>query len=439
MTFEYSEFLLSIVMMVVVGALFVVVPLYKFTRENTNKGLKSSWYRSRLAELEEELAAGQFSQQEFEDAVTELKITATNELRLEQGKDVNIELEHEQSSSIRNYLLVAIVLFVISIVVSYALYGERQKLVNWQETLERMPELSQQVLNNQAAAPSEEDLKDFALGLRSKLAKEPNAIGWMLLGRNLNMLRDLDGAIDAFDKSLRMDGSSASTMVSLAQALQERGEPGDYRRSIRVLKGALSLNPQNLTALILLAEGEMLDEQYESALQGFELVKKVISPNDPRKAAVDQRIVFISQKLGKEFNEEEAPGAFVNAFVNIVVELDESVELTKFSNLFVFAKSPSMPMPLAVKKLAVSPELFSNGRLSVTLTEQDVMMESLSLSSQQSVDIFARLSVYESAPYQPGDLQDTQANIAVQNSTNSSSDSSVTLRLTNTTQTEEEK
>lgn len=465
MTFEHSLFLMCVVAMVAIGILFVVLPIYKFTRESTNKGIKSTWYRSRLKELEEELAAGQFSEEEFAEAVKELKITATSELKVESREgdsDSSASQDNSNSAStIKPYLIAATVLFVIAVGVSYHLYGERTKLVDWQATLERMPELSQQVLSNTAAEPSEKDLKDFALGLRSKLHKEPNAIGWMLLGRNLNMLRDIDGAIDAFDKSLRMDSNSVSTMVSMAQALQERGEPGDYRRSIRVLKNALRLNPQNLTALILLAEGEMLDEQFDSALQGFKLVNRVIGNDDPRRVAVEQRIAFLADKLGltdgsligssaeSSGSENSADGQLASdqmieteqgAYVNIKVELDPSVRLEGFSHLFVFAKSPSMPMPLAVKKIAVSPTLFQGEGLMVTLTEQDVMMPSLSLSSQSSVDIFARLSVDETAPYQPGDIQDSQSGVTVNKQENrSEQDTVTTLRLATAAQTEEGK
>ena len=128
------------------------------------------------------------------------------------------------------------------------------------------------------------------------------------------------------------------------------------------------------------------------------------------------------------------------AYVNIKVELDPSVRLEGFSHLFVFAKSPSMPMPLAVKKIAVSPTLFQGEGLMVTLTEQDVMMPSLSLSSQSSVDIFARLSVDETAPYQPGDIQDSQSGVTVNKQENrSEQDTVTTLRLATAAQTEEGK
>ena len=72
-----------------------------------------------------------------------------------------------------------------------------------------------------------------------------------------------------------------------------------------------------------------------------------------------------------------------------------------------------MPMPLAVKKLAVSELADLTNGITITLTEQDVMMPTLSLASQSSVDVFARLSIDEQAPFVPGDLQAQQTNIAL--------------------------
>ena len=437
MSLSLTSFWINIVAMVVVACVFILVPLYKFNRDSTNKGLKSNWYKTRLAELKEELASGQFSQQEYDEAVTELKLTATDELRLETNQangavsSSDNGKEADSQRAIAPYLIAALVIFIATLMTTFVQYGEEHKLEEWRATLDKMPALSKQVLENSAATPTEQDLKDFALGLRTRLANEPSPVGWMLLGRTLNMLRDLDGAIDAFDKSLRLEPSSGSTIVSLGQALQERGEPGDYRRSIRVLRSALELNPQNLTALILFAEGKLLDEQYASSLDDFTFIDRVVPPNDPRAGAVKQRIAFLKDKLGLNLNAQESAelaGIKANAqenptaqpeqsasgvTVNVEIRVEQNVDISQFSHLFVFAKSPEMPMPLAVKKLAVSELADLTKGITITLTEQDVMMPTLSLASQSSVDVFARLSLDEQAPFVPGDLQAQQTNIAL--------------------------
>ena len=418
MSLNFSMFWTLTILMFAVACLFIVIPFVKFNRAQSAKGLKSDWYKSRLKELEGELQRGQFSQQEFDAAVTELKLTATAELKLEQvsgdvagvvsgdvaGDKHSAPSEASSAGLMRTYLIAAIVIVAAVVFPAYHYYGEQDKLVQWQAALERMPVLTSQVLNDQNATPSDEDLRDFALGLRTKLQHDPKAIGWMLLGRNLQLLGDLNGAIDAFDKSYRMDPNSIGNMVSLATALQQNGEPGDYKRSIRVLNNVLRLDPQNLTALILVAEGQMLDEQFTESLTGFKLVSRVMSPNDNRYQAVQQRIDYLSSNTT----------AVENAVtIKIDVTISPNVNLNEFKTLFVFAKKPGLPMPLAVKKIPVTKDMFTNNTFNITLTESDVMVPSMSLANQPSVELFARLSIDDEAPLQTGDLEATLANLTL--------------------------
>ncbi|GAB3003385.1 c-type cytochrome biogenesis protein CcmI [Psychrosphaera aestuarii] len=424
MSLNFSMFWTLTILMFAVACLFVVIPFVKFNRAQSAKGLKSDWYKSRLTELEGELQRGQFSQQEFDAAVTELKLTATAELKLEQTSDGvadddagdkhSVPSEASSAGLMRTYLIAAIVIVAAVVFPAYHYYGEQDKLVQWQAALERMPVLTSQVLNDQNATPSDEDLRDFALGLRTKLQHDPKAIGWMLLGRNLQLLGDLNGAIDAFDKSYRMDPNSIGNMVSLATALQQNGEPGDYKRSIRVLNNVLTLDPQNLTALILVAEGQMLDEQFTESLTGFKLVSRVMSPNDNRYQAVQQRIDYLSLNAVDTNNADTTPVDVANRIdvsINIDVVISASVNLNEFKTLFVFAKKPGLPMPLAVKKIPVTKDMFTNNTFNITLTESDVMVPSMSLANQPSVELFARLSIDDEAPLQTGDLEATLANL----------------------------
>lgn len=67
-------------------------------------------------------------------------------------------------------------------------------------------------------------------------------------------------------------------------------------------------------------------------------------------------------------------------------------------------------MPIAVKKLSVS-----EFPLVVTLSDADAMVPELTLSSQQHVQVYARLSVDAQAPWSLGDWQGQQSNIDVNN------------------------
>ena len=512
MTLSISTFWALAVLMIAIACVFVVVPFFKFSQANTYKGLKSNWYRTRLQELNAELEKGQFSQQQYNDALKELKLTATDELREEQNQELNQglnqELNQEQSqelgqqssqqlslqnaenqeparlsedstkaANIQRYTFAALVLLVITAFTGYWFYGQQEKLVHWEDALERFPALSKKVVEDRTSTPTSEELRDLSLGLRTKLQTDPQAIGWMLLGRNLHILGDVKGAIDAFEKSYNLDPKSIGNMISYAGALQQNGQPGDYSRSIRILKNALTLQPQNLTALILTAEGYMLDEQFERAYTGFKLVSRVIDPQDPRALPIQDRLQFLSKELevadsqqasnasqstdqntsqdriennsenasqekGSSAESVEVSGPDLEIVLN--VRIGDNVDLSQFKTLFLFAKKPGMAMPLAVKKLDVEKLNYTRTRASeadasdgnysegsssesidtdsntaevrtfvVSLTDKNVMVPGMSLLGEPQVDIFVRLSKDTSAPKELGDLEASVTNLSL--------------------------
>jgi cytochrome c-type biogenesis protein CcmH len=68
--------------------------------------------------------------------------------------------------------------------------------------------------------------------------------------------------------------------------------------------------------------------------------------------------------------------------------------------LFVYARNPAMPMPLAVQNLAL-PDF----PITVTLDDSMAMLENMSLSSSPNVIVGARLSRSGQATAQSGDIQ----------------------------------
>jgi cytochrome c-type biogenesis protein CcmI len=193
-----TSFWLALVAMTLVATFFVLVPVVRFKQVHSKSGLASDWFLARRVELEKELDEGKFTQEEFNEALLELKVTAKDELT-----DALAENSIHDKSNAINYLIVAAVLLVVVSAGFYAKQGEYDKLEDWQATLLKMPELSQTVLQNLDKQVSTEELQDFALGLRTKLVEKDEPIGWMLLGRTLLAIGDVDGAIQAFEKSYK--------------------------------------------------------------------------------------------------------------------------------------------------------------------------------------------------------------------------------------------
>ena len=90
------------------------------------------------------------------------------------------------------------------------------------------------------------------------------------------------------------------------------------------------------------------------------------------------------------------------ASVTLVIDIDESVrsQVDDSMRLFVYARNPAMPMPLAAENLAL-PDF----PVEVTLDDSMYMIENLTLSSAQNVIVGARLSRSGQATAQSGDIQ----------------------------------
>ena len=383
-----TSFWILAAIMLFVAVSFVLRPWIRFENSQSQKGLTSDWYHARLKELKKERDSGLFSQQEFNDAVTELKLTATSELsELNEAKQKSTGLSNSNL-----WVLAASGLLILISSLFYLTTGQYQKLDNWQQTMMDMPSLSKKIIQDAEAKVTFEELQDFALGLRTKLVEKEEAIGWMLLGRTLMAMNDIDGAISAFEKSYDMQPKNASNAIGLAQALQQKGDEFDLNRSVRLLQEVMTYQPANEIAVLLFSEANLMLENYEVALKGFEYGLSMLTEEDPRRGAVQQRLGFIQEQTGT------LSQSSLNIKVNLTAEIE--FQLSQFKYLFVFAKNSQMPMPIAVKKIPVA-----GFPAQVSLTDADMMLPDLTLSSQKTVDLYARLSVDEDAPFVKGDWQ----------------------------------
>jgi cytochrome c-type biogenesis protein CcmI len=405
-----TSFWLPALLMLLIACVFVFFPFISYKIKVSKAEQASSWFHAREKELAKEYAAEKYTEQEYQEALTELKLTAKDELTTVQTDNSNSVVD---SRVYKPYLYAATACLLIIVSVFYINKGLYQQVDDWQQTLAKMPELSKRVIQNLDSQVSEQELREFALGLRTKLATKEDHIGWMLLGRVLLSLQDVDGAISAFEKSYNMQNNNVSNTVSLAQALQIKGEEFDIKRSLSLLQEALTLKPDNELAIILFGEGNLMLERYDVAKKGFDFALQILDKNDPRIGAIQDRLDFINKNLSMLSKSsptnlsEKTPSIQIS--VNIPAELKN--KMVRVHYLFVFAKTDKMPMPIAVKKLPIStmPTI-------VTLSDSDMMIPGQKLSDYKTVSVFARLSVDDNAPFELGDWQGKKINIDTSNS-----------------------
>lgn len=383
--------------MIVIATLFVLVPFIRFKTDNKQASVTSSWYQSRKAELEAELQEGRFSEQQYQAAVAELQETAKYEL-----KDALASKSQNSNNRAKGILIGATFALVVIAFAFYSQKGHYQKLEDWQQTMIEMEVLSQKIIQDSNEPVTTEDLQKFALGLRTKLIEKDEAIGWMLLGRTLMAMRDIDGAIAAFEKSYKRQPSNISNTLSYGQALQQSGDDILVEQSLKLFSEVLTYRPDNQMAAMLLGESSLMLERFEGAKTAFDYSLTLLAEDDPRRELIQQRLQVINQQLGLSGDPQQG------LTVTIAVAPEVKSKVSEFNTLFVFARLKSMPMPIAVKKLPVT-----SFPLTVRLSDSDAMVPELKLSGQQQVEVYARLSVDDQAPWEKGDWQGLASEVDV--------------------------
>jgi cytochrome c-type biogenesis protein CcmI len=392
-----TSFWLAAIFMLLVACIFVLVPMFTYQNKVSKSGQTSDWFHAREQELAKEYGLGKYTEQEYKDALTELKLTAKDELTTQ----ANATTDVRENKVIKPYLFTATIGLVVVVIGFYAYKGLYQQVDDWQQTLLKMPELSKKVIENLDSEVSQTQLQEFALGLRTKLSATTSEdyIGWMILGRVLMSLQDVDGALSSFEKSYNLQRSNVSNTVSFAQALQMKGEEFEIKRSLTLLQEAMVFQPDNELAVILFGEGNFMLERFDIAKQGFEFALQILDKQDPRIELIKDRLEFIEQQLTPKNIRS------IQVSVSVIPELNSQLE--QFSHVFIFAKTDQMPMPIAVKKLPLT-----TMPINVSLSDNDMMIEGQKLSDYAQVNVFARLSVDENAPFEQGDWQGSLLNIS---------------------------
>ena len=404
------SFWLPVVVMLIIALAFVLVPFIRYQKEESKLDVSSAWYRNRDNELKQELAAGLFSEQEYQKALTELKLTAKDELTLASQEHTS-EIASPVKSN-KTLVYIAAALLALSVIGFYGVNGLYDKQANKREILASMPELSQKVIQGSDQQVTPQELVHFALGLRTKLAQKQDYIGWMLLGRVHMSLNDLESGIDAFRKSYDMNRQNVSNTISFSQALMYRGESWDIREALTMLQEVMMFQPDNVQAMILFGEGSMLLEQNDNAKRSFQIALSMLPTGDERIESIKQRLRFLEeQQIENVSMDDDLAGV---SGIKVKIELDNTldIDLSEFSHIFLFAKTDVMPMPIAVRKVKLS-----SLPMVLTLSDNDIMLPEQKLSQFDVVNLFARLSKDENAEFSPGEWQGVKENVSTKSQT----------------------
>ncbi|MEH6469212.1 MAG: c-type cytochrome biogenesis protein CcmI, partial [Porticoccus sp.] len=224
-----------------------------------------------------------------------------------------------------------------------------------------------------------------------RLLSQPDNLYYLLILARLHMEdSDFQQASIAYEGAVRLTPNDANLLAEYAQAAYFRDGNVFEDGAGAVLDNALALDPGNLTAQGLHGIRSFESGDYQQAIASWQIALRAIHPNTPQARALQSGIARARSQLG-----EALPSVKVQ--VTISPELAISPEMV----VYVYAREwQGMPMPLAVAKLQAA-----DLPATVTLDDTMAMPGGKLLSSVETVEVVARLSVSGSATPAEGDFE----------------------------------
>ncbi|WP_198675479.1 c-type cytochrome biogenesis protein CcmI [Pseudidiomarina salinarum] len=373
-----------IAVVVLAGGVFLMVTgRRQHERQRTRLDVNRELYEQRIQELDQEVAEGLLSEDAAQRSRRELDKRFVHE---------NAELEQVHDERIRSDIWLPAVIVMVLGIAGYMAFGSWGLQRQADEALQALPELGRKVISDDTAQTTPEELETFALGLRQKLLRAPDdAVAWLVYGRVMLALGQMEQAIDAFEKSYQLDPERTSTQLSYAQLLVSTGDEQYLGKAARLLSQVLSDDPQNADALSLLGVVAYQRGDFEQAVSAWNLLLQQLPEADPRYQAIQQALADAEQQLA---------GAQMTLEVLVDVHPSVITQVPPDGTLFVYVRDPDgAPIPAAVVRQPVGefPVL-------VTLSDADAMLDDYRLSGLQQWQVMARISDDERIDQAPGDL-----------------------------------
>jgi len=382
-----------VVILTIVTLVFLVWPVMRqpashdtVARDQQNIAIA----REKKKVLEQQLAAEQMSQEEFDAAMSDLETSLA------------IDLERHQSLQNKQHAGKWAVWFFAAFVplLSFYIYwqlGAYQVIENPQLTQPR--NTAQAGHGSGGSAPSIEEMIDK---VKAHLRENPDdSRGWFMLGRTYLTMQQFDKAAIALERSYELKQDEPAIMLALAdaQAMLQDGQMAGRPQEL-VLK-ALELEPRDPTALWLAGLTAEQSGRIRDAYEYWTTLLPLLE-DDPQSAAEIKILLAELKKKQPDLPsiDSSAVPAVTGVAVSVTLDSQFNDKVKADDLLFIYAKADSgPPMPLAAKRLKVS-----DLPVQLTLEDKDAMMPQMKLSAFDQIIVGARISPSGNPIAQPGDL-----------------------------------
>lgn len=348
--------------LVSIGALALLLPVFRGRGADVPgaDAARLTVFRTRLAELEADRAAGTIDAEQYAEARREIENSAAVELD-------GVGSTHPSG---RRGVWVAVTALALVPVIAFTLY---QRIGTGEVA---------RAVSQPSAAP---DFTVLVERLAAKMVENPDDLrGWMLLGRSRTSIGDFAGAVEAWRQALRLAPEDATVLANLTEAILLSDPSALTGEAATYIEAALLADPDHPKALWY--GGLLADERGDAELAALRWNDLLAQDPPPELRRV------IEDRLGIK--------GFVLR-VEVSVSEDRVAELAPGAVLFVSVHDPEAPAgpPLAAVRTAAG-----DLPATVEITEAAAMLPGVTLAGRRVLRVVARISDEGAVERRPGDL-----------------------------------
>jgi len=253
------------------------------------------------------------------------------------------------------------------------------------------------------------DIDMMVAGLQKKMEANPNnAKGWTMLGRSYMVIKSYPEAANAYERALKLKPKSVNLIVALADSLAMANNGEITGRPVALIDQAITLEPNNLTALWLGGMAARQQSDHVLAIKRWQKVLTLVKDGNERKevsSLIAEAMTQLTPEQKSQIGSIEVASpekAAITSGITVSISLSEKIkaQANPTDLVFIYAKAMSgPPMPLAAVRKQVK-----DLPIELELNDAMAMMPSLKLSSFSEVIVGARISKSGQPVAQNGDL-----------------------------------
>lgn len=424
---------LVLALLTLLAVSFVIYPLIRtapkpaadevYGAEGVIKRANVDLFKEQLAALDKQLFDGDIDNTQYAELVAEQKRLLLADASQDGSPDeaANNELTEAKNKSGRGAWLVMVSMLFVPLL-AFSLY----QMLGANDDIEIA-----ELLERRASVSSPEDYVSLGKKIQHKLSgrlqSKPNHLFYRVTLARLQMEdNNFEAARVSYQQALHWNPDDADIAAEYAQALYFVADSkfeGESTRELtsqelnNALDRALSLNPNNKTALGLQGIRAFGVGDYALAIKSWQSALKDINPASQQAQALQSGILRAKKMLGGGAGDilgDQTSGDSGEGLLTVSVKVSLSQELKADPNLpvYVFARKwQGRPMPLAVVKLSVA-DLPASVRLDDSMAMPGGETLSSVLSSAGAIQIVARVSSTGSAIPSEGDFEGLTGEVA---------------------------